>query len=157
MTANHDAESLAAIDIDELLKVLPHRAPFLLIDRIEKIDGNKSAVGIKNVTYNEPFFQGHFPAKPVMPGVLLIEGMAQTCAAIGIRNLGTESAALVYFMTIDRAKFRRPVGPGDVVEYHVSLIKMRGRICKYQCVAMVRDEKVAEAEVSAVLDPETDE
>ncbi len=155
MSEETAAGELVTIELDELMRLLPHRYPFLLIDKIIKVDANRSAIGIKNVTANEPHFTGHFPGKPVMPGVLMIEGMAQTAGAIGIRNLGLDSPALVYFMTIDNAKFRRPVVPGDTVEYHVTLIKQRGTICKYSCVALVRGEKVAEAEVSAMLSPET--
>lgn len=146
--------TLETADLDEVMRLLPHRYPFLLVDRIINIDGNKSAVGIKNVTFNEPHFQGHFPGKPVMPGVLIIEGMAQTSGAIGLRALNLGEPALVFFMTIDNAKFRKPVVPGDVLEYHVDLIKMRRNICRYACVAKVGGEKVAEAEVSAMLAPE---
>ncbi|MGB7433547.1 MAG: 3-hydroxyacyl-ACP dehydratase FabZ [Ahrensia sp.] len=146
--------TLETADLDEVMRLLPHRYPFLLVDRIINIDGNKSAVGIKNVTFNEPHFQGHFPGKPVMPGVLIIEGMAQTSGAIGLRALNLGEPALVFFMTIDNAKFRKPVVPGDILEYHVDLIKMRRNICRYACVAKVRGEKVAEAEVSAMLAPE---
>lgn len=149
--------ALEAVELAEIMQILPHRYPFLLIDRIVDIDGGDSAVGIKNVTANEPHFQGHFPGKPIMPGVLIIEGMAQTAGAIGIRALGLDKPALVYFMTIDNAKFRRPVVPGDVLEYHVKLVKKRGMICRYSCAAMVGDEKVAEAEVTAMLSPEDSE
>lgn len=150
-------ETLGTMDLLEIMKFLPHRYPFLLVDRIVEIEGDESAVGIKNVTANEPHFQGHFPGKPIMPGVLIIEGMAQTAGAIGIRGLGLDKPALVYFMTIDNAKFRRPVVPGDVLEYHVKLVKKRGMICRYNCVAMVGDEKVAEADVTAMLSPEDSE
>lgn len=150
-----ETTTLENADLDEVMRLLPHRYPFLLVDRIINIDGNKSAVGIKNVTFNEPHFQGHFPGKPVMPGVLIIEGMAQTSGAIGLRALDLGEPALVFFMTIDNAKFRKPVVPGDILEYHVNLIKMRRNICRYACVAMVGGEKVAEAEVSAMLAPET--
>ena len=146
--------TLESIELVEILKLLPHRYPFLLIDRITAIDGDRSAIGIKNVTANEPQFQGHFPGQPIMPGVLMIEGMAQTAGAIGIRNAGMDSPAIVYFMTIDNAKFRRPVVPGDVLEYHVTLLKKRGVISRYSCVAKVGDEKVAEAELSAMLSAE---
>lgn len=149
--------TLENADLQEIMRLLPHRYPFLLIDRIVDIDGDRSAVGIKNVTANEPHFQGHFPDQPIMPGVLMIEGMAQTAGAIGIRELGLDGPAIVYFMTIDNAKFRRPVVPGDVVRYHVSLIKRRGNICRYSCVAKVGDEKVAEAEVAAMLSPQNTE
>jgi 3-hydroxyacyl-[acyl-carrier-protein] dehydratase len=153
-----DSESKAAgletLDLLQIMELLPHRYPFLLVDKIVGIDGDRSAVGIKNVTSNEPHFQGHFPSRPIMPGVLIIEGMAQTAGAIGIKELGKDKPALIYFMTIDNAKFRRPVVPGDVLEYHVNLVKKRGMICKYACVAMVGKEKVAEAEVVAMLSPE---
>lgn len=149
--------SLEAVELADIMQLLPHRYPFLLIDRIVDIDGGNSAVGIKNVTANEPHFQGHFPGKPIMPGVLIIEGMAQTAGAIGIRDLGLDKPALVYFMTIDNAKFRRPVVPGDVLEYHVRMVRKRGMICRYACVAMVGSEKVAEADVTAMLSPEDPE
>ncbi|HMQ58511.1 MAG TPA: 3-hydroxyacyl-ACP dehydratase FabZ, partial [Rhizobiaceae bacterium] len=103
MSEETAAGELVTIELDELMRLLPHRYPFLLIDKIIKVDANRSAIGIKNVTANEPHFTGHFPGKPVMPGVLMIEGMAQTAGAIGIRNLGLDSPALVYFMTIDNA------------------------------------------------------
>ncbi|MCI5076983.1 3-hydroxyacyl-ACP dehydratase FabZ [Oricola sp.] len=146
--------TLETMDIQKIMRLLPHRYPFLLIDRVERIDGERSAVGIKNVTSSEPQFQGHFPHRPIMPGVLMIEGMAQTAAVIGIQAIGDDKPALVYFMTIDNAKFRRPVVPGDVLEYHVSLMKKRGRVCRYACVAMVGHEKVAEAELTAMLTSE---
>ncbi|WP_421851148.1 3-hydroxyacyl-ACP dehydratase FabZ [Oricola sp.] len=155
MTVSETSDTtLEALELVEILKLLPHRYPFLLIDRIVEIDGDRSAIGIKNVTANEPQFQGHFPGQPIMPGVLMIEGMAQTAGAIGIHNAGMETPAIVYFMTIDNAKFRRPVVPGDVLEYHVTLMKKRGMICRYACVAKVGDEKVAEAELSAMLSAE---
>ena len=151
---NQGQPVLESADLHEIMRLLPHRYPLLLVDRIYDIDRDISAVGIKNVTFNEPHFQGHFPDEPIMPGVLIIEGMAQTAGAIGIRNLGTDKPALVYFMTIDKAKFRKPVVPGDVLEYHVKQVKKRNSICKYECVAIVRGERVAEAEVQAMLSPE---
>ena len=111
----------------------------------------ESAIGVKNVTANEPHFQGHFPDNPVMPGVLIIEGMAQTAGAICTLSRGGETPALVYFMTIDSAKFRKPVLPGDVLEYHVKQSKKRGNIWKFDCLAIVAGTKVAEATVSAML------
>ena len=153
MTGTEQNKDLVSADLHEIMRLLPHRYPLLLVDRIINIDANRSAVGVKNVTFNEPHFQGHFPGEPIMPGVLIIEGMAQTAGAIGIKNLGLDKPALVFFMTIDNAKFRKPVVPGDVLEYHVNLIKQRGSICKYACVAMVRGEKVAEADVQAMLSP----
>ena len=111
--------SLESLDILELLKLLPHRYPFLLIDKIVDIDGDNSAVGIKNVTFNEPHFQGHFPGQPVMPGVLIIEAMAQVAGAISLKAAGSDKPSLVYFLTIDDAKFRKPVVPGDRLEIRV--------------------------------------
>ena len=144
---------LETIDIMKLMKLLPHRYPFLLVDRIVKIDGDNSAVGIKNVTVNEPHFQGHFPEQPVMPGVLIVEAMAQTAGAICINALAGDKPSLVYFMTIDNAKFRRPVVPGDRLEIHVRKLKKRGNIWRFACEAMVEGAKVAEAEISAMLMP----
>ena len=120
--------SLETLDILELLKLLPHRYPFLLIDRIVDIDGDNSAVGIKNVTFNEPHFQGHFPGQPVMPGVLIVEAMAQVAGAISLKAAGSDKPSLVYFLTIDGAKFRKPVVPGDRLEIRVRKIKKRGNI-----------------------------
>ena len=144
---------LDTIDILKLMKLLPHRYPFLLVDRIVEIDGDNSAIGIKNVTMNEPHFQGHFPEQPVMPGVLIIEAMAQTAGAICINTLASDKPSLVYFMTIDNAKFRRPVVPGDRLELHVRKLKKRGNIWRFACEAMVEGSKAAEAEISAMLMP----
>lgn len=143
--------TLEAADIIEIMKLLPHRYPFLMVDRIVDIDGDSSAVGIKNVTVNEPHFQGHFPQQPVMPGVLIVEAMAQTAGAICIRNAGGKTPTIVYFMTIDGAKFRRPVVPGDQLEIHVRKIKQRGNIWRFACEGRVGQAKVAEAEISAML------
>ncbi|KAB0681788.1 3-hydroxyacyl-ACP dehydratase FabZ [Aureimonas leprariae] len=145
------ATVLESIDILKILELLPHRYPFLMVDRIVNIEGDRKAVGIKNVTANEPHFLGHFPGQPVMPGVLIIEGMAQTAGAICCKSIGTATAPLVYFMTIDNAKFRKPVVPGDRLEYHVEQTKRRGNIWRFDCVAKVDDGKVAEATVSAML------
>jgi 3-hydroxyacyl-[acyl-carrier-protein] dehydratase len=142
---------LDTVEILELLKLLPHRYPFLMIDRIVEIDGNESAVGIKNVTINEPHFTGHFPEQPVMPGVLIIEAMAQTAGAICIRAVGAAKPSLVYFLTIDNAKFRKPVVPGDQLRIHVKKTKMRGNLLKFACEGMVDGAKVAEAEISAMM------
>lgn len=144
--------TLGVMDIQALLTALPHRYPFMMIDRIIEIDGDNSAIGIKNVTINEPQFQGHFPNTPVMPGVLMIEGMAQTAGAICV-NASADGAApkLVYFMTIDKVKFRKPVGPGDVVEYHVRKLKKRANMWWFEATAIVSGTKVAEAELSAML------
>jgi 3-hydroxyacyl-[acyl-carrier-protein] dehydratase len=134
------------------LKHLPHRYPFLLIDRVLECTPEKSVVAIKNVTINEPFFQGHFPVQPVMPGVLLIEAMAQPAGALALDHMGVEAAGqLVFFMTIDNAKFRKPVGPGDTVHFHVQQTQKRGPVYKFACEAMVDGKKVAEAEIGAML------
>lgn len=148
-------EQLDRVDITELFKLLPHRYPFLLIDRIIDVESDDRATGIKNVTFNEPHFNGHFPGEPIMPGVLIIEAMAQTCGAIVARRYLAGKRKLVYFMTIDAAKFRRPVIPGDVLELRVEKLKQRKNIFKYDCVGWVGSNKVAEAIVSAMMvDPE---
>jgi 3-hydroxyacyl-[acyl-carrier-protein] dehydratase len=141
---------LASAEIGQLMELLPHRYPFLLVDKIIEIDGDNGAIGIKNVTANEPQFMGHFPGEPIMPGVLLIEGMAQTAGAICARKQGG-GAKLVYFMTIDNARFRKPVRPGDRVEYHVTKQKQRGNIWKFHCDAKVDGQLVAEADIGAML------
>lgn len=147
---------LESVDINRLMKLLPHRYPFLMIDRIVDIEADNSAIGIKNVTINEPCFQGHFPGFPVMPGVLLIEGMAQTAGAICVNNQGEHyRPQLVYFMSIDKAKFRKPVLPGDQVRYHVRKIRNRGPVWRFACDAKVDGNLVAEAEISAmIVDPD---
>lgn len=147
---------LEAADILKLLRLLPHRYPLLLVDRIIDINGDDSATGIKNVTFNEPHFQGHFPDHPVMPGVLIIEAMAQTAGAICVNATGADKPSLVYFMTIDNAKFRRPVVPGDRLEIHVKKTKKRGNIWRFACEATVDGLKAAEAEISAMLSPKTE-
>ena len=153
--SDNDATTLGSVDLQEILKLLPHRYPFLMVDKIIDIDADNAAIGIKNVTANEPHFTGHFPENPIMPGVLLIEGMAQTAGAICTRNLQSKSD-LVYFMTIDNARFRKPVIPGDRVEYHVKKLKQRGTIWKFHCDAIVDGAKVAEADVGAMLVSEKD-
>jgi 3-hydroxyacyl-[acyl-carrier-protein] dehydratase len=149
-------KALGSADIGRVLQLLPHRYPFLLVDRITEMDRDESAVGIKSVTVNEPFFQGHFPGFPVMPGVLIIEGLAQTAGALCVSNLAaTYKPQLVYFMGIDRAKFRKPVLPGDQLYYHVKKIRSRGRAWRFYGEAKVNGQLVAEAEVSAmILDPD---
>ena len=147
-----DNNSLDSADILRIMELLPHRYPFLMIDKIVEMNGDESCIGIKNVTMNEPHFIGHFPGKPVMPGVLIIEAMAQTAGALCVsarEQFGPPS--VVYFMTIDKAKFRKPVVPGDVVEIHVKKIRNRATIWKFACEAKVDGVKVAEAEVSAML------
>ena len=145
------ADTIDIVEIKELFALLPHRYPFLLIDRIIEVDGNESAIGVKNVTFNEPHFAGHFPGEPIMPGVLIIEAMAQTAGAICSRQVLQGAPKLVYFMTVDGAKFRRPVVPGDVLQLRVTKKKQRGNIFKYHCEAWVGEEKAAEAEVGAMM------
>ena len=145
-------KSLGTADIAKVMKFLPHRYPFLLLDRMFDMNGDESCVGLKNVTINEPFFQGHFPQYPVMPGVLIIEGLAQTAGALCVSSLGEDyKAELVYFMGIDKAKFRRPVLPGDQLHYHVRKIRNRGRVWRFYGEAKVDGAVVAEAEISAML------
>ena len=144
-------DTLELIDIKELFMLLPHRYPFLLIDRIVDVNEDQSAVGIKNVTFNEPHFGGHFPGDPIMPGVLIVEAMAQTAGAICARQNSMGQRKLVYFMTIDDAKFRRPVIPGDTLELRVVKQKQRKSIFKYHCEAWVKDEKAAEANIGAMM------
>lgn len=147
---------LPSADISKVLKLLPHRYPFLMVDRIIEMDRDESCIGIKNVTFNEPHFQGHFPGFPVMPGVLIVEGLAQTAGALCVHNLQQDyKPQLVYFMGIDRAKFRKPVVPGDQLEYHVRKVRSRGRAWRFYGEAKVNGQIVAEAEVSAmIVDPE---
>jgi 3-hydroxyacyl-[acyl-carrier-protein] dehydratase len=143
--------TLEAAGILEILAALPHRYPFLLVDRIVEINGDESGVGIKNVTINEPHFVGHFPANPVMPGVLVIEGMAQTAGTLCIRSLGLSKPGIVYFLTIDKAKFRKPIVPGDTLEYHMRKTARRRNMWWYRGEAMVKGEMVAEAELGAMI------
>jgi 3-hydroxyacyl-[acyl-carrier-protein] dehydratase len=139
------------MEIGEIFKLLPHRYPFLLIDRIIDMEGDDRATGVKNVTFNEPHFNGHFPGEPIMPGVLIVEAMAQTCGAIVAKRHSAGQRKLVYFMTIDGAKFRKPVVPGDVLHLKVTKLKQRGSIFKFECLAFVDEHKVAEAVISAMM------
>jgi 3-hydroxyacyl-[acyl-carrier-protein] dehydratase len=145
-------ESLGAADIREILRLLPHRYPFLLVDRVTEIRGDEHGIGIKNVTMNEPQFVGHFPDNPVMPGVLVIEGMAQTACVLCLRQLPPrEKPRTMFFLTIDKAKFRKPAGPGDVLEYHMSKVSHRRNMWWYRGEAKVGDALVAEAVLGAYL------
>jgi 3-hydroxyacyl-[acyl-carrier-protein] dehydratase len=140
------------IDIRRIMQMIPHRYPFLLIDRVFDIVPNESAVGLKNVTINENFFQGHFPSAPVMPGVLIIEAMAQTAATLVVHSAGAAlEGKLVYFMAIDAAKFRRPVVPGDSLHIHVKKQQNRRNVWKFECEAKVGDDLCAEAIITAMI------
>jgi 3-hydroxyacyl-[acyl-carrier-protein] dehydratase len=144
--------ALDAVDVAGIMEMIPHRYPFLLVDRVVDIQADRSAVGIKNVTINEAFFQGHFPRNPVMPGVLIVEAMAQTAAVLVVRSLGKGAAGkLVYFMTIDNARFRKPVTPGDQLRIHVAKDRSRGNVWKFNGEAKVEGRLVAEATFAAML------
>ena len=140
------------LDIARIMHAIPHRYPFLLIDRVIDVVRDRSATGIKNVTVNEPFFPGHFPKHPVMPGVLIIECMAQTAAVLVVETLGPGAAGkVVYFMTIEGAKFRRPVVPGDQLRVAVNKVRSRGNVWKFSAVARVDGSSVAEATYAAMI------
>ncbi|MDB5407537.1 MAG: fabZ [Rhodospirillales bacterium] len=140
------------LDILRIQEMIPHRYPFLMIDRVVEIIPNESAVGIKNVSINEPHFAGHFPQRPVMPGVLIIEAMAQTAAVLVVQTLGPQAEGkLVYFMSVDDARFRRPVVPGDTLHVHVAKQRNRGSVWKFVGQAKVEGKLVAEATYSAML------
>jgi 3-hydroxyacyl-[acyl-carrier-protein] dehydratase len=140
-----------SIDIVRIMELLPHRYPFLLIDKMMDMVGEESGTALKNVTMNEPFFQGHFPTKPVMPGVLLVEAMAQAAGALVLESNTEHAGKLVFFMSIDKARFRKPVVPGDTVLFHVKLQQKRPPVWKYWAEAHVDGKKVAEAEIGAML------
>ncbi len=140
------------IDIKQIMSMIPHRYPILLVDRLLEFVPGESAVGLKNVTMNEPHFMGHFPGEPVMPGVLIIEAMAQTAALMVVKTMGDEAMdKLVYFMTIDGAKFRKPVTPGDSMYIHVKKVHKRGPVWKFTGKALVDDRVCAEASFSAMI------
>lgn len=143
--------TLEAADIATILKSLPHRYPFLMVDRVINIRGDQSGVGIKNVTANEPQFMGHFPGRPVFPGVLMIEGMAQTAGVMCILAEAMSEKKSVFFLTIDQAKFRKPVVPGDTIEYHMTKKARKKNMWWYRGEARVADQIVAEAEVGAMV------
>ncbi len=148
------ARTLTSMDIGEILRHLPHRYPFLMIDRIIDVDGDESATGIKNVSFNEPIFQGHFPGEPVFPGVLIIEGMAQTAGAIAIAaGAATGEKHIVYLLTVDKCKFRRPARPGDRIEYRIKKLKRRMSMGWYEAKAVVDGVVIAEAQVGAMVQP----
>jgi 3-hydroxyacyl-[acyl-carrier-protein] dehydratase len=149
------ATVITEADIQLIQRILPHRYPFLLVDRVAQINGWQSAVGVKNVTFNEPHFQGHFPGQPIMPGVTIIESMAQTAAVMVGATLGlTDGNLLIYFMSIDGCKFRRKVIPGDRLELHVTTLRGKpgGKVWRFAGQAMVDGDLAAEAEFTAMMD-----
>lgn len=140
------------IDINRIMQMIPHRYPFLLVDKVIDVEPNVSAVGIKNVTASEPHFQGHFPQRPIMPGVLIIEAMAQTSAVLVVETLGPDAEGkLVYFMTVDSARFRKPVVPGDTLHIHVVKERSRGNVWKFKAEVKVEGVLVAEATYAAMI------
>jgi len=155
MNVQSDKTSVASygtVDIRRILQMIPHRYPMLMVDRVIDMRLDHSAVGIKNVSINEPFFQGHFPSEPVMPGVLIVEAMAQTAAVLVVATYGQESEGkLVYFMSIDGVRFRRPVFPGDRLELHVEKVQSRASVWKFSGKAMVEGKVVSEATFAAMI------
>ncbi len=150
--ASSAGASSVVIDIDRILKMIPHRYPLLLVDRVVELVPDERVVGIKNVTFNEPHFMGHFPDKPIMPGVLIVEALAQASAILVVQTLGGETEGkLVYFMSIEEARFRKPVVPGDTVYLHVTKERNRGNVWKFKAEAQVEGKKVAEATFSAMI------
>lgn len=146
------SDLVTELDVNGIMKMIPHRYPFLMIDRVVDIVLGESAIGVKAVTVSEPHFQGHFPQRPIMPGVLIVEAMAQTAGVLVVHSLGEEAAnKLVYFMTIDNARFRKPVVPGDMLRIHVTRKQNRGVVWKFEGKAMVGDTLVAEATFAAML------
>ena len=143
---------VGSVDILRIMEMIPHRFPFLMIDRVVDLIRDESAVGIKNVSINENYFQGHFPRQPVMPGVLIIESMAQTAAVLVVETLeGAAAGKLVYFMTVDEGRFRKPVVPGDTVHVHVTKLRHRANVWKFRGEAKVDGVLVAEARFSAMI------
>ena len=149
--AGKPLKSVESVDIQKILEMLPHRYPFLLVDRIIEINDDYSGIGMKNVTANEPHFMGHFPEQPIMPGVLIVEGMAQAAGTIALIKEASDVAKRVYFMSINEAKFRRPVVPGDTLYYHLRLLQRRRQVWRFAGEALVNGEKVAEAEMTAMI------
>ena len=144
--------NLEYIDTEQIIKMLPHRYPFLMIDRVGEIIPNQSAVGTKNVTINEPYFEGHFPGKPIMPGVLIIEAMAQTAAVFVVSNFEDDPQNnIVHFMSIESARFRKPVLPGDTMKIHVNIKQTRGNVWKFEGQAFVEGTLVAESNFTAMI------
>lgn len=148
--------SAESIDICEIMSLIPHRYPFLLIDKITELNLNKNITGIKNVTMNEPQFTGHFPGRPIMPGVLMIEAMAQLAACLAAKSMQQKEDREIFFMSIDRTKFRKPVQPGDSLIIYAELIQQRGFVWKFKANAKVIDKIVAEAEFMAMVKSKED-
>jgi len=145
-------EQITQVDVQRIMEMIPHRHPFLMIDKVVDMVANQRATGIKSVSINENYFQGHFPARPVMPGVLIIEAMAQTAAVLVVHTLGPEAEGkLVYFMSVDNARFRRPVFPGDQLDVHVTKQRHRGNVWKFEGRAKVGDKLMAEAVFAAMI------
>jgi UDP-3-O-[3-hydroxymyristoyl] N-acetylglucosamine deacetylase / 3-hydroxyacyl-[acyl-carrier-protein] dehydratase len=144
-------EKKTTFAIEDIMKVLPHRYPFLLVDRIIEIEEKKRIVGIKNVTINEPFFQGHFPGHPIMPGVLIIEAMAQVGGMLLLGSVADPDTKVVYFMSLDNVKFRRPVKPGDQLRFELDVTQLRGTVCKMRGVGKVDGDVVVEADMAATI------
>ena len=157
--SQEEKKDMVSFDLNKIKKMIPHRYPFLLVDKVIDVIKGERATGVKCVTVTEPFFQGHFPDLPVMPGVLIIESMAQTSGVLVVHTLGKEfEGKLVYFMTIDDARFRNPVSPGDVLHIHVDVVRSRGMVWKFTGKAMVGDKLCAEATFSAmIIDKPADE
>lgn len=152
MEATRSHEVVTEIDILRIMQLIPHRYPFLMIDKVVDVTPGEAATGIKNVSINEHYFQGHFPQRPVMPGVLIIEAMAQTAAVLVMHSLGRESeGSLVYFMSVDSARFRRPVVPGDTLAVRVVRQRNRGNVWKFDGQALVDGKLVAEATFAAMI------
>jgi len=156
MSDDQTSNEVGSADIGRILKLIPHRYPMLLVDKVTDIVAGESAIGLKNVTMNEPQFQGHFPGQPIMPGVMIVEAMAQTAAVMVVHTLGDEGLnKLVYFMSIENAKFRKPVVPGDRMYIHVAKERVRGAVWKFRAEAKVDDVVCAEATFTAmIVDPE---
>lgn len=152
MAVSATKDAVAEIDINRVMQMIPHRHPFLMIDRVVDLVSDVSATGVKNLSINEPFFQGHFPGRPVMPGVLIIEAMAQTAAVLVVHTLGPGSEGkLVYFMSVDSCRFRRPVFPGSTLYVHVTKQRKRGNVWKFSAKAKVDGSLVAEATFAAMI------
>lgn len=152
MTSEPQQEALGSVDILRIMEMIPHRYPMLLVDRVVDIKPDESAIGIKNVTINEPFFPGHFPQRPVMPGVMIIESMAQTAAVLVVHTLGPDSEGkLVYFMSVDEARFRKPVTPGDQMRIHVTRDRRRGNVWRFKAEVKVDGQVAAEAAFAAMI------